>query len=279
MAMVLSALAKVAKPMAMMGKTMKTFGKKGVQKSMKNMGLMAKIMKEGIGGQMMDALKGFLDLFKLFAPIFKPLSALIKVFVAEILIQLMPLMMPIMEYLMEFIPAAREAGKQVGVFVKWISENLVPGLVLLGVAMRGLTDGVIKSLTTAWNWIKTLYNNTLGKVWGWIASGFETFVDSVKDFINGFIGIIRSFISVINEIPGVNLDKPAYIHAGIKAVPSTGLYMLKRNEKVLDQQAASSTGGGTTIININFTDSVIADEHSMNMLIDKISLSQSRRGF
>ena len=253
---IMGVMSKITKPMKMMGKTMKTFGKKGVQKSMKQMGFMAKMMKEGIGGQMMDAMKGFLDIFKLFAPIFKPIGALIRVFIAEILIQLLPLMIPIMNNMMKLIPVMRMAGQAVG---KWVilmgSMGIAIGI--LYKAGQRFIGNVLNRISSAFNYIKNIYNKTLGNVFSWIIKGFNKVKSGMKDIVNGIIKVIRSFISVINKVPGVDIDKPSYIHSGIKSVPSTGLYMLKRHEKVLDQDDASNIENGGIHIHIDMRDAII----------------------
>jgi len=279
-----------AKMFKSMAKSFTVFGAKKTVKSLKVFGGVAKMLKGGIQGKLLGMLSGFLDLLKIFDPIFKPISAMIKVFVNEILIQLMPLMMPIMDFLIQLIPWVRLGGKVTGEFIKYLISFVVPTIMLLWNGFLGLIkvmqpfiDVVIGGIITSFNYIKGLYDltlgvifeliawgfklvsggydNTLGAVWDLILIGFNFVKDGIKLVLNGIIGFINGFIDLINLIPGVNIGGLGYLHSGTRSVRETGMYMLKRDERV---ETPDNTEQQSIInINIDMRGSVVDDRDKL----------------
>lgn len=187
------------------------------------------------------------QIFEPLKPIIEILSALFQAFIGEILKQIFPLMQPIFQLLLRLLPVFQALGKLIGGFVQWLfgERGLLVVLTAVWEVMKRVGDFVknvflivfegifnfFKSiwggLVNAWNILKTVWENTGGKLFGpdgLIVAGLKALLAVGKGIVNGFIHAINAVIRVINLIPGVNLGLLTPLQkGGIVSAPTAAL--------------------------------------------------------
>jgi len=219
------------------GKNIKAFG--GAIKGMAGASVNAWAME-----QLMKLIEPFMQLLKLFEIPINALAMILSMFVNEIFVALLPFFLEFSLLLLELAPVFKILGEIVGkvlviainliiagfkelwraikLIIAWIGENFTWEKIKQ--FFTGIWDGIkaffqriVDFIIKPFKLIKDAWDKSGGKLFGkdgFIALAFKSMLNFGKSIINWFISGINSVISLINKIPGVDMNTIPLLAAG-----------------------------------------------------------------
>jgi len=216
-------------------------GLKELGKTMKSM--IDASFKGWIISNLMSLIEPFLNLLKMFNPLFAVLAAIIQT-----------MLLPIVKILTPWIVALAQWLWKMKDFVALLVPVILILVGILGGPFLAIILGVIAVIAlmiTHWETIWKVMTAVADFLYKGFITVFEVILGKIKDFVNGIIKIVRAFIGVLNKIPGVNIKKPKYLAEGGILMGPTAIGGEKGPEAVIplnDPRAKRMIGGMSAIV-------------------------------